>query len=142
MKRYTPHLAILIVLIGITQSTILGQGVIRVGSEGGYKSLGSVSSALDTVADSVEFKPKKYAAKYTWEKVISFPLEIVYLPVGLFFKGTKATIEFVDGTKLIPRLKYLLTCDDGSCGVIPTYTSLSGGGIKIYQKGWLVPKSN
>ncbi len=141
MKRYTPHLAILITVIAITQSATLGQGVIKVEGEGGYESLGTVSSALDTVSDSVEFRPKKYAARYTWEKAISLPLEIVYIPVGLFFKGTKATIEFVDESKLIPRLRYLLTCDDGSCGVIPTYNSLSGGGIKIYQKGWLVPKS-
>ena len=100
-----------------------------------------MSSALDTVSDSVEFRPKKYAARYTWEKAISFPLEITFLPVELFFEGTKATIGFVDDSKLIPRLKYLLTCDDGSCGVIPTYASLSGGGIKIYQKGWLSPES-
>ena len=141
MKRYTPHLVFLMILIGITQSAALGQGVIKVESEGGYESLGSVSSALDTVSGSAEFRPKKYAARYTWEKAISLPVEIVYIPIGLFFKGTKATIKFVDESKLIPRLRYLLTCDDGSCGVIPTYNSLSGGGIKIYQKGWLVPNS-
>ena len=141
MNRYTQNLANLIILIGITQSTILGQAVIKVESEGGYKSLGTVSSALDTISDSVEFRPKKYSTRFTWEKAISFPLEIVYLPVGLFFKGTKATIEFVDESKLIPRLKDLFACDDGSCGVIPTYASLSGGGIKVFQKGWFVPKS-
>ena len=141
MKRYIPHLAILIILIGITQITILGQGVIKFESKGGYKSLGTVSSALDTILDSVEFRPQKYDARYTWGKAISFPLEIVYLPVGLFFKGSKATIEFVDESKLIPRLKYLLACDDGSCGVIPTYASLSGGGIKVFQRGWFVPES-
>ena len=141
MNRYTQNLANLIILIGITQSTILGQAVIKVESEGGYKSLGTVSSAFDTISDSVEFRPKKYSTRFTWEKAISFPLEIVYLPVGLFFKGTKATIEFVDESKLIPRLKDLFACDDGSCGVIPTYASLSGGGIKVFQKGWFVPKS-
>ena len=141
MKRYTPHLAILTILIGITKSAILGQGVIKVESEGGYESLGTVSSALDTVSDSVEFKPKKYAARYTWEKAISLPIEIVYLPVGLFFEGTKVSIEYVDESKLIPRVKYFLTCDDGSCGVIPTYSSISGGGVKIFQTGWFGPKS-
>ena len=141
MKRYTPHLAIVIMFTVSTQSWILGQGVIKVESEGGYKSSGALSSALDTVSGSVELRPKKYAARYTWEKAISFPLEIVYLPVGLFFKGSKATIEFVDESKLIPRLKYLLACDDGSCGVIPTYASLSGGGIKVFQRGWFVPES-
>ena len=141
MKRYAPHLAIVILLVGSIQSRVLGQGVIKVESEGGYKSSGIISSSLDTVSDSVEIRPKKYAARYTWEKAISFPIEIFFLPVELFFKGTKATIGFVDDSQLIPRLRYLLTCDDGSCGVIPTYASRSGGGVKIYQKGWLVPES-
>jgi len=119
----------------------MGQGVIKFESEDGYKSPSTVSSALDTVSDPVEFTPKKYAAKYTWEKALSLPLEIVFLPVELFFKGMKMTIGFVDESKLIPRVKYLLTCDDGSCGVIPTYASLSGGGVKIFQKGWFAPES-
>ena len=70
MNRYTQNLANLIILIGITQSTILGQAVIKVESEGGYKSLGTVSSALDTISDSVEFRPKKYSTRFTWEKAI------------------------------------------------------------------------
>ena len=139
MKSYTLQLAIVIMLIGSTQSWIWGQKVTIVESEAGYKSLSAVSSAPDTVSDSVEFRSQKYAARYTWERAISLPLEILFLPVELFFKGTKKTIEFVDDSKLIPRLKYLLTCDDGSCGVIPTYSSISGGGINVYQKGWFVP---
>ncbi len=128
-------------LIGSAQNWVFGQGVIKVENEGGYKSSDTVSSALDTVSDSVEFRPKKYAARYTWEKAISLPLEIAFLPVELFFKGTKATTEFVDESKLIPRVRYFFTCDDGSCGVIPTYASLSGGGVKIFQNGWFVPES-
>jgi len=119
----------------------MGQDEIKDESEDGYKSSSTVSSALDTVSDSVEFRSQKYAARYTWEKAISFPLEIVFLPVELLFKGTKTTIEIVDESKLIPRVKYLLTCDDGSCGVIPTYASLSGAGVKIFQKGWFAPES-
>jgi len=141
MKRYTAHLAIVIILLGSSQNWIFGHGNMRVESEGGYKSADIVSSAPDTVSDSVEFRPKKYAARYTWEKAISFPVEIFFLPVELFFNGMKATIGIVDEYKLIPRVRYFLTCDDGSCGVIPTYSSLSGGGVKIFQKGWIVPES-
>ena len=141
MKRKTSHLAIVIMLIGITQSRIMGQDEINDESEGEYKSPVTVSSALDTLSDSVEFTPKKYVAKYNWEKAVSLPLEIVYLPLKLFFEGTKVTIGFVDESQLIPRVKYLLTCDDGSCGTIPTYASLSGAGVKIYQKGWFAPES-
>ena len=141
MKRYIPHLAIVIMILGSSQNRVSGQGAIKFESEGGYRSPGTVSSTLDTVLDSVEFRSKKYASRYTWEKVVSFPLEIVYLPIELFFNGTKATIAYVDETKLIPRLKYLLTCDDGSCGVIPVYSSISGAGVKIFQKGWFAPAS-
>ena len=141
MKRYIPYLAIVIMLIGSSQSWVMGQKAIKVESEAGYKASDIVSSVLNTAPDSVEISPKKYAARYTWEKVISYPLEIIYLPVELFFTGMKSTIGYVDETKLIPRVKYLLTCDDGSCGVIPTYASLSGGGIKVFQRGWFVPES-
>jgi len=119
----------------------MGQDEIKDESDAGNKSQGTVSSVLYTVSDSVEFRSQKYSARHTWEKVISFPLEIVFLPVELLFKGTKTTIGFVDESKLIPRIRYLLICDDGSCGVIPTYASLSGGGVKIFQKGWLAPES-
>ena len=141
MKRYTLHLALVIMFIGSTQNRVLGQEVIKVESEGRSESSGTVSSALDAISDSVEFRHKKYAARYTWEKAISLPLEIIFLPVEFFFKGTNATIGYVDESKLIPRVKYFLTCDDGSCGVIPIYASLSGGGVKIFQKGWFVPES-
>jgi len=139
MKRYTLQLVIVIMFIGSTESRLFGQEEIRVESRIDYKSLGTVSSALDTISDSVGFRYQKYAARYTWERAISLPLEILFLPVELFFRGTKATIEFVDDSKLIPRVKYLLTCDDGSCGVIPTYSSISGAGINVYQKGWFAP---
>ena len=141
MKRYTLHLALVIMFIGSTQNRVLGQEVIKVESEGRSESSGTVSSALDAISDSVEFRHKKYAARYTWEKAISLPLEIIFSPVELFFRGTKATLKYVDESKLIPKVKYFLTCDDGSCGVIPIYSSLSGGGIKMFQKGWFVPES-
>ena len=141
MKRYTLHLALLTMLIGSTQSWVSGQEIIKVETESRYNSSAIVSSAPDAISDSVVIIPKKYAARYTWEKAISLPLEIPYFPVKLFFKGTKATIEFVDESRLIPRVKYFLTCDDNSCGVVPTYASRFGAGIKIYQNGWFDPES-
>ena len=85
--------------------------------------------------------PKKKSYRYTWEKIISFPGELIFLPVKLILNGTGETIAFIDRTKLIPKTKDFLKSDDGRRALLPTYSSRSGAGIKIYQKGLLNPES-
>jgi len=86
-------------------------------------------------------RPKKLGQKKTWEKVVSLPGTLVYLPLKLTFKLGTELIIFVDESKVIPKTRDLLTSDDGLRGVLPTYASRTGGGIKAFQKGWLSPES-
>ena len=87
-------------------------------------------------SDTVQVRRKKLGQKKTWEKAVSFPGTLVYLPLKLTFKLVKESIIFVDESKVISK-----THDDGRRGVLPTYADRTGGGIKAFQKGWLSPES-
>ena len=97
------------------------------------------SSLVDS--DTTEARPGKIGGRDTWEKVVSPPGDLLYLPFDLIFEGVEASIEFVDENKVIPRFIDFLTCDDGSCGVLPTYASRSGGGVKLFHRGLLTRES-
>lgn len=92
-------------------------------------------------SENAQVQLKKRGQKKAWEKVISFPGALIYLPVELTFELVKASIGLVDESKVIPKTHDLLTSDDGRRGVLPTYASQMGGGIKAFQKGWLSPDS-
>lgn len=78
---------------------------------------------------------KKVRPKSTWEHILSFPGKVIFLPFQLIFDGTTHLITVFDETKFIPRVHDFLTSDDGTRGLLPTYESRTGPGIKIYQRG-------
>lgn len=86
-------------------------------------------------------RPKKIKYRSSWEKIVSFPGKLLYFPFKLTFKGTDALIATVDESNVIPRVNDVLKSDDGLRGLVPTYASRSGAGIKLYQKGLLNPES-
>lgn len=85
--------------------------------------------------------PVPVQPRQTWEKIVSFPGTLLNLPFKLVFKTAEHTIAFVDNSQLIPRTQDLLESDDGLRGVVPTYASRNGGGIKFYRKNWFNPAS-
>lgn len=58
------------------------------------------------------------------------------------FKGISESVKFVDEKKVIQKSYDFLTSDDSLRGVLPTYGSRNGGGVKFFQKGLISPKSN
>jgi len=104
MKKYIVYFAIVMMFIGSTESRLFSQEEIIIESEGEIKSSATVSSALDMVADSVEIRPQKISSRYNWEKALSFPLEIVFLPVELFFKHISCYYPFEE--QLTPRFLF------------------------------------
>ncbi|MCH8291544.1 BamA/TamA family outer membrane protein [Candidatus Poribacteria bacterium] len=92
-------------------------------------------------SNSAQVWHKKLGTKNTWEKVISFPGEVIYLPLKLTFKLGAESIGFVSEKKVIPRIHDFLTSDDGRRGVLPTYAARTGGGVNIFQKGLISPES-
>ena len=71
-------------------------------------------------SDTVQVRRKKLGQKKTWEKAVSFPGTLVYLPLKLTFKLVKESIIFVDESKVISK-----THDDGRRGVLPTYADIT-----------------
>ncbi|NIM18852.1 MAG: BamA/TamA family outer membrane protein [Candidatus Latescibacteria bacterium] len=84
--------------------------------------------------DSTEAYPKKRSSRSGWERVVSFPGRIIYLPLKIVFKGGSGLAGWVDDSKIIPKTVDFLTSDDGKRGLYPTYSSRSGAGVKFFQK--------
>lgn len=95
----------------------------------------------DSVKQNVIIKKKEYKKREGWEKIVSFPGKLIYLPIKLTFKGISESVKFVDEKKVIQKSYDFLTSDDGLRGVIPTYGSRKGGGVKFFQKGLISLKS-
>lgn len=91
--------------------------------------------------DNEEPWPEKMGTRETWEKIVYFPGAVIYFPLQMIFKATKATIAFVTGKKLIARTKDLVTSDDGRRGLRVKYANSIGGGPKFFQKGLISPES-
>lgn len=104
---------------------------------------GFIHLAFPAPDDSTRIPAQEWQGqpRQTWEKIVSFPGTLLNLPFKLIFKTAEHTIAFVDNSQLIPRTQDLLESDDGLLGVVPTYASRNGGGIKFYRKGWLNPAS-
>ena len=79
--------------------------------------------------------------EHTWEKIVSLPGRVIYLPFKLIFKGVEKTITIVDESKIAPRVIDVLKSDDGKRALLPTYGARIGGGFQLYQRGLVNPES-
>lgn len=89
----------------------------------------------DVQQDSIRVLRDKYKSRQIWETLVALPGDIVYIPVELLFNGTEKTIEIVEESKLVPKVKSLLISDDGRIGVLPVYKSRLGLGAQYFHKG-------
>lgn len=71
--------------------------------------------------------PEKRDSRDTWEKIVSFPGTVIYLPLGLLFEANKAVIGYFYDRR--ENLK-----GERSYGIQPTYADRVGGGFDIFQK--------
>jgi outer membrane protein assembly factor BamA len=78
--------------------------------------------------------PKRLKNREPYEWIVSAPGLLLYLPVKVVLKGVGNTIGYVDDNRLVVRTKDILTSDDGSRALWPTYSSRGGAGLKLYQK--------
>ena len=81
--------------------------------------------------------PKRMKSRQTWERILSFPGDLISFPVEMVFEGVEWTTEYLDESKLVAKAIDKLTTDDGRRGIRPYYSSRAGGGTKIFQKGLL-----
>lgn len=96
-------------------------------------------SPSDTIA--TEGYPERLPSHLTWEKIVSAPGKLFYIPFYIILQGvdlvTRINFEF----PFVVELVDFMVADDGSRGLIPTYASRSGAGLKFYQKGLISDRS-
>lgn len=88
-------------------------------------------------ADSTKVWPQKLSGKSTWEKIVSVPGQVLYLPIELTLEIPKQAIGLAYQGKFIYQVMDFLVADDGSKGILPVYKARTGGGLKFFHKGFL-----
>ena len=96
-------------------------------------------SPSDTIA--TENYPERLPSHSTWEKIVSAPGKLFYIPFYIMLQGvdlvTRINFEF----PFVVELVDFMVADDGSRGLAPQYASRSGAGLKFYQKGLISDRS-
>lgn len=92
-------------------------------------------------ADSLKILKQKYENKGTLDNLLSLPGYLAYAPIKFVFEGQKFLISQAFEGNFLARVLDVLTTDDGKRGILPTYSSAGGGGLKFFQKGLFTPKS-
>lgn len=92
----------------------------------------NANSQNSTRQDSVRIYPKKMPDRTTWEKIVSFPGTLLYLPIKLIFIGSQETVTYVQESEDLAKLRRMLIPRVRIRGVIPAYSIRSGVGLKYY----------
>lgn len=101
----------------------------------------NADNASNVRQDSVRVYPAKIPDKSTWEKIVSFPGALLYLPLKLIFIGSQETVIFVQESEKLATLRKMLIPRVRIRGVIPAYSIRSGAGLKYYYNDFFGPGS-
>jgi outer membrane protein assembly factor BamA len=77
---------------------------------------------------------EKRSAREPWERVVSFPSDVVDLALDIPFNIVKVTAAFVYERHVVEKVVDFLTADDGSRGVVPVFEPRGGGGAKYFHR--------
>lgn len=94
---------------------------------------GSVPPADSAAIDSLAPFPKKLPSRSTWEHVVSLPGTILYAPFWAVFETTKAGIVYYQESDQLAWLRRLLRPKIRISGVVPTYSTRAGVGLRYYH---------
>ncbi|HER34191.1 MAG TPA: hypothetical protein ENO19_01820, partial [Halothiobacillaceae bacterium] len=86
----------------------------------------------DALSDST-FAQKR-SAREPWERVVSFPSDVVDLALDIPFNIVKATAGFVYDHHVVEKVVDFLTADDGTRGLVPVFEPRGGGGAKYFHR--------
>lgn len=101
----------------------------------------AVTNQTSQSPDSSVSFPQRKSAKSTWEKIVSFPGEVLYFPVGLVFAIPSEVSSLAFQGKFLAQVTDFLVADDDSRGLYPVYNARRGGGVKYFQRGLISPNS-
>jgi len=94
-----------------------------------------------THLDSVSYWRNQYQNKESWEFFVSSPGTFFGTPLLFVSKFTGDVVGYIYEKRTIPKIKALITSDDGKRGGVPKYSDRSGFGLKIYQQDISNPQS-
>lgn len=84
---------------------------------------------------------EQYRSEAAWEKVVNFPLRLVFLPVKLVMQGAAYTTGYVYEHKIYQKFGKTISWDNYQQGIRPTYNARTGKdylyqglGLKYYHK--------
>ncbi len=91
--------------------------------------------------NATENHPDRFPGHSTWERIVSAPGKLLYLPFHIVLKGVDLVTGISFEVPFVVELADFMVADDGSRGLVPKYASRSGGGLKYYQKGLISDQS-
>jgi hypothetical protein len=106
-----------------------------------FSSIDLHSQSYNTNLDSVSYWRNHFRYKENWEFIISAPGSFPGTPLLIVSKFTEDIVGYIYERRTIPKIKALITSDDGKRGGVPKYSDRSGFGLKIYQQNILNPES-
>ena len=74
--------------------------------------------------------PEKLGSRSTFEHIVNFPGLLVFIPFKIVFTGAEWGVEYFTESDLIRRL----TSGTGERGITPKFSSVSGVGVKLFQR--------
>jgi hypothetical protein len=88
----------------------------------------------DESGDADAAYPEKRKNRETWEQVLSFPGQVIVFPIRMVLKGMSWAAGNIYVPGQVGTIYDFFTSDDGLRALRPTYSTRSGGGMKIYQR--------
>ena len=96
-------------------------------------SLPAQTSEKDSSETGIAY-PEKRKNRETWEQVFSFPGQVLVFPIRMVLKGMSWAAGNIYVPGQVGTIYDFFTSDDGLRALRPTYSTRSGGGVKIYQR--------
>ena len=88
-------------------------------------------------SDSLQVYPAKLGSYQLWENIVNIPGDILYFPFWIILTGIEETAEFIDESRIVPRMRNLLLRNIRPLWLSPNYSPRHGAGFKIgYYKNF------
>ena len=88
------------------------------------------------LADSTSSASRRMPSRDSWERIVSFPGDLVYIPFGVVFTGMEHAIDYDESTGLRKRIRERLRWDEGRKSIVPAFRNRSGFGLTYIDRDW------
>ncbi|UCE67087.1 MAG: BamA/TamA family outer membrane protein [Candidatus Zixiibacteriota bacterium] len=110
----------------------------------GFSSAHCLETGTNSGKDSTESPtdyPQKIPSRTTWEKIVSFPGAVIFVPFKIIYMTSKIAFDIDYEVPYFSKIADLMVSNDGRRSLLPTYGSRRGGGLKYKHKGLISERS-